>query len=282
MRRSLVISSIYVAAANRWKLRVLAARDVDVTVGVQQRWREAGLGRTLEVGWGRQSGVEVFPIPVTGSGKADRLRYAGRALASLLRDKRPDVVQVEEEPGTRVALQVARAARRLKIPVVLFTRQNVTPTDGLFAAWRRARTLRRVRGAIAGSTAAAELVREVAPDLPVAVLPQLGVAVPPHPEHALHEGLAIGYVGRLVPEKGVDTLLEALAEIRGDRWHLSVVGDGPDRERLEALADELRAEPPASSPGALPTAYLGRPSEDLLALRSASPPYGSCSVALQH
>src|SRR5205807_9486 len=80
------------------------------------------------------------------SGKADRLRYAGRALASLLRDKRPDLVQVEEEPGTRVALQVVQAARRLKIPVVLFTRQNVTPTDGLFAAWRRARTLRRARG----------------------------------------------------------------------------------------------------------------------------------------
>ena len=282
MRRILVVSSIYVDPANRGKLRALAARDLDVTVGVPQRWREAGLGRTLEVGWERQSGVEVFPIPVTGSGKADRLRYAGRALASLLRDKRPDLVQVEEEPGTRVALQVARAARRLKIPVVLFTRQNVTPTDGLFAAWRRARTLRRVRGAIAGSTAAAELVREVAPDLPVAVLPQLGVAVPPHPEHALHEGLAIGYVGRLVPEKGVDTLLEALAEIRGDRWHLSVVGDGPDRERLEALASELRLAARVRWAGALPPQQIERLWQDLDVLVVPSRRYGTWAEAALH
>src|SRR2546425_8500939 len=191
MRRILVVSSIYVDPANRGKLRALAARDLDVTVGVPQRWREAGLGRTLEVGWERQGGVEVFPIPVTGSGKADRLRYAGRALASLLRDKRPDVVQVEEEPGTRVALQVARAARRLKIPVVLFTRQNVTPTDGLFAAWRRSRTLRRLRGAIAGSTAAAGLGRGVAPHLPLTGLPPLGVPGPPGPQHPPHQRLPV-------------------------------------------------------------------------------------------
>src|SRR2546426_10222020 len=116
MRRILVVSSTYVDPANRGKLRALAARELDVTVGVPQRWREAGLGRTLEVGWERQSGGEVFPIPVTGSGKADRLRYAGRALASLLRDKRPDLGQGEEEPGARVAVEVARAARRRKIP----------------------------------------------------------------------------------------------------------------------------------------------------------------------
>src|SRR5439155_642267 len=82
MRRVLVVSSTYVDPANRGKLRALAARDLDVTVGVPQRWREAGLGRTLEVGWERQSGVEVFPIPVSGSGKVDRLRYAGRSLGT--------------------------------------------------------------------------------------------------------------------------------------------------------------------------------------------------------
>src|SRR5439155_236064 len=189
MRRILVVSSTYVDPANRGKLRALAARDLDVTVGVPQRWREPGLGRTLEVGWERQSGVEVFPIPVSGSGKVDRLRYAGRALA--------------------------------------------------------------------------ELLREIAPDLPVTVLPQLGVAVPPVPEHALHEGLAIGYVGRLVPEKGVDTLLEALAEIRGDRWHLSVVGDGPARERLEALASELRLAARVRWAGALPPEQIERLWQDL-------------------
>src|SRR5256885_16873798 len=78
------------------------------------------------------------------------------------------------------------------------------------------------------------------PGLRVGVIPQLGVHVPTEPEHAYHDGLAIGCVGRLVPEKGIDTLLQALAENRAHRWHLTVVGDGPDRERLERLASDLR------------------------------------------
>src|SRR5439155_1588345 len=144
------------------------------------------------------------------------------------------------------------------------------------------RTLRRLRGAIAGSTAAAGLVREIAPDLPGTVLPQLGVAVPPVPEHALHEGLAIGYVGRLVPEKGVDTLLEALAEIRGDRWHLTVVGDGPARERLEALASELRLAARVRWAGALPPEQIERLWQDLDVLVVPSRRYGTWAEAALH
>ena len=64
MRRVLIVSPTYLNPANRGKLRALAARDLDVTVGVPERSREAGLGRTVLVGWERQNGVEVFPIPV--------------------------------------------------------------------------------------------------------------------------------------------------------------------------------------------------------------------------
>jgi glycosyltransferase involved in cell wall biosynthesis len=282
VRRILIVSSTYIDPANRGKLRALAARGLDVTVGVPQRWLEAGLGRTFEVGWERQNGVEVFPIPVSGAGNPERLRYAGRALGALLRDKRPDLVQVEEEPGTRPALQVVRAARGLAIPTLIFTRQNVAPADGLVAAWRRGRTLRRLRGAIAGSTAAAGLVRDVVPDLPVAVVPQLGVPVPPVPAHAHHEGVAIGYVGRLVPEKGVDTLLEALAQIRGERWHLSVVGDGPDRERLERLASELRLAARVRWAGALPPDGIEQLWQDLDVLVVPSKSYGTWAEAAVH
>src|SRR5207247_4391854 len=56
MRRVLIISHVYINPANLGKLRALAARGLDVTVGVPERWKEAGLGRTLEVRWERQTG----------------------------------------------------------------------------------------------------------------------------------------------------------------------------------------------------------------------------------
>lgn len=52
--------------------------------------------------------------------------------------------------------------------------------------------------------------------------------------------LRILYLGRLLPYKGVDFILRSMATIKEDvSMHLDVVGDGPDRGRLEALAREL-------------------------------------------
>lgn len=49
------------------------------------------------------------------------------------------------------------------------------------------------------------------------------------------------FVGRLVSDKGVDLLLESLAQLarREIRPGLTVVGDGPDRQMLERLAADL-------------------------------------------
>jgi glycosyltransferase involved in cell wall biosynthesis len=195
-------------------------------------------------------------------------------LRSLLRDKRPDLVQVEEAPLTLAAGQVVRAARRANIPAVLFTQENVEHGSSVLARWRGRRTLELVRGVIAGSEAAADLVRHERPDLPVAVIPQIGVVVPPAPEHSYHEGLSIGCVGRLVAEKGLDTLLEALAENRGERWHLTVVGEGPDRERLERFTSDQRLAARVRWTGALPPDRLARlwPEIDVLVLPSRQMP----------
>jgi glycosyltransferase involved in cell wall biosynthesis len=57
-----------------------------------------------------------------------------------------------------------------------------------------------------------------------------------------NEPLVLAYVGRLVPEKGVDVLLRgaAVAWNSGCDYRLKIVGDGPERGRLESLADELQ------------------------------------------
>ena len=47
------------------------------------------------------------------------------------------------------------------------------------------------------------------------------------------------FVGRLTRLKGLDTALRALGELQDREWTLDVIGDGPQRAELEALASEI-------------------------------------------
>ena len=55
------------------------------------------------------------------------------------------------------------------------------------------------------------------------------------------EGPVLVAVGRLIPQKGFDLLLQALAQCQGagQTARLAIVGEGPERGRLEALARTL-------------------------------------------
>jgi len=58
---------------------------------------------------------------------------------------------------------------------------------------------------------------------------------------AAERALVVGLVGRLAWEKGVDLFLEAAAEVLAEipQTRFKVVGEGPDREKLERLIDRL-------------------------------------------
>lgn len=120
------------------------------------------------------------------------------------------------------------------------------------AAWdagreaERREYLRRVPLAIANSTAAARVLRllwDYRGDLEVcrnALRPSL---VPPRPvtDRRLREPLQLGVAARLYPVKGVALVLHALEQLhrRGVAAQLRVAGEGPERVRLEALAESL-------------------------------------------
>ncbi|CUH79410.1 glycosyltransferase family 4 protein [Tropicibacter naphthalenivorans] len=56
-----------------------------------------------------------------------------------------------------------------------------------------------------------------------------------------HEGQELLFVGRLAAVKGVPVLLEALKDLPTG-WHLTVIGDGPDRAALETQAKGLNVD----------------------------------------
>lgn len=52
------------------------------------------------------------------------------------------------------------------------------------------------------------------------------------------DGLVIGWVGRLSKEKGADVMLDALA-VADPAWRLSLIGEGPEKQRLMRRVSEL-------------------------------------------
>ncbi|HEY7272787.1 MAG TPA: glycosyltransferase family 4 protein [Actinoplanes sp.] len=70
------------------------------------------------------------------------------------------------------------------------------------------------------------------------------------------EGADVVFVGRLIAPKGVDLLIAAVAKLAaaGRQVHCLVVGDGPERARLSALARSSRVAHLVTFAGTLPTA----------------------------
>ena len=64
------------------------------------------------------------------------------------------------------------------------------------------------------------------------------------------------YVGRLAQEKNVELLLAAMAIARDERLRLAIVGDGPGRPDLVAMARELGISHVTRFTGAMPRASL--------------------------
>ncbi len=89
---------------------------------------------------------------------------------------------------------------------------------------------------------AGELRRLGAPAGLIEVLPT-GVAVPPiRPQRppATRDRACITFAGRLVEKKGVDVLLQAVSLLRNPRdVELQVIGNGPERHKLEDMAARL-------------------------------------------
>jgi len=169
----------------------------------------------------------------------------------LFTDFRPELVQIEEEPWTRGASTAAALARRLRVPYVVLTRESLPGSHGALGRIRRSRVLGHARGLLAANELAAKLVTRHHPSLAHRVIPQLGVGLPLQDIRPERAGLTIGFLGRLIPEKGLDLLFRACVKLVG-RWTITVVGTGPAQEELEGLAERLGIAGRVTWLGALP------------------------------
>lgn len=238
--RAVLISSAYADPAARAKLRALVAQGAVITAAAPAEWLPRGAVAPAPVARGEDGGVRIVPIPVRGPlDEPEDLSWDRKALARLLSESRPDVIQVEAEADSSLAATVAGIAERLKLPLVLSAWESV-PREHSFLERRRRRTaLEAASGLIGGNTLATRLLEQERPGIPSATIRPLGVTPPLEVRHEPDaQWLRIGFASRLMPEKGLDTLFRACARIIGF-WSLAVAGTGPAQEQLEALAAQL-------------------------------------------
>jgi glycosyltransferase involved in cell wall biosynthesis len=168
------------------------------------------------------------------------LRWARRRLRAAVRDVGPALLHIVGDPWTPTSLAGAAAGRDLKVPYVLVATSSVGGPTGLTARWQADR-VRADASALAGTVHSAldHLLAGARDHRPAAVLPLGGLHIPvvwePRPDPSR---IVFGVVGRLVPERGLDLVLDALAACFGD-WRLRIIGSGPEQENLEAQAQRL-------------------------------------------
>ena len=235
----LMLSKACVVGTYQRKLEEMARLDgVVLRVLVPPGWRDPDRGMIpLERAHVAGYDLRVTPIRFNGSFHFNYYPQFGREL----RDFQPDVVHIDEEPYNLATWHALWHTRRARVRSLFFSWQNIARTYPLPFRWGERWTLKHIDYAIMGTQSAADVWRQKGYTGPLAVIPQFGVDpdqfAPPAPPAGPHP-FTVGYAGRLTPEKGVDHLVEALAQLEGD-WRLRIIGDGAQKAALQALADRL-------------------------------------------
>jgi glycosyltransferase involved in cell wall biosynthesis len=200
---------------------------------------------------------EVVPLKARLAGGHMTYLHNPVRMAEILRAFQPDVIHIDPgEPQALITVETIALKRMFArdAAVTLWTVDNLLRHRHfpLGAVKHRLRdySLRRVTAMLSCNQRAAELLRaEGRYRGPIEVLPQYGLDVTEHQpgtesrlrtELGLDGCVVVGHVGRLVPEKGLRLLIEALRRLRPYPWKLLLVGAGPlEREIRERWMAEF-------------------------------------------
>lgn len=193
----------------------------------------------------RRYHVRTLPVRALGA-RGDPHRTIHWPPRFDLRAFRPDLIYCEHEQESLMSLEVA-LARRLAAsgaPLVLYSWQNLLRRRAWAVRMVSALTLRAAAHIVCASCHAVEVLTAQGYQRGASVMPLFGVdrrEFSPQPRPPDGRFVA-GYVGRLVPEKGIETLLRAAAARPRPDLDLLIVGSGPEEARLRLLARELGLE----------------------------------------
>lgn len=243
------------------KLEYIAAnRNVTLCHVIPAFWKDELLQVRYQAATATPLPYETKPVPLVGSPN-DPHRAFYRTLTFGLRQFYPDIIHAEEEPDSLAALQIG-IARKLFAPkakLILNTWQNIDRPKTRSVKFVLGSTLKMADAVLCANQEAVMLLNQQGYSGKMAVIPAVGVDMrvffPQKAEKAPPsdtQRFVIGYVGRLVKDKGLFELLAAFNQICRPSLWLQLIGDGNDRQVLQSVAQKLPCStqieflPPAS------------------------------------
>lgn len=168
------------------------------------------------------------------------------ALRAVLKDIRPDVV-IGMMTGSAVTALLA--SRGLKMKVIVSERVHPPSYPlGQIWEWLRKKTYRWADRVIMQTDESQRWLRRYIPQAYGSVIPNPVIYPLPagEPVIALGDCGCVGQkillaVGRLAPQKGFDSLIEAFSQLAKKHadWNLVILGEGPEREQLQDIIVRL-------------------------------------------
>ena len=251
----LLVSHTYMVVANQKKLDELAAiPGVQLQVVVPRIWKEE-VHSTIVVEPPDNPNYSFYSFPTFLTGHLGKSIYC--SLDLTLKKFRPDIIQIESGARGLTTFQAA-LYRQLFAPwakLIMFTWANLEKSLFFPLRFFERYNLEQTDHVICGNHDASTLLKSKRCTCPISVIPQLGIDIDffrTRDSHALRKQLSIpqqtfviGFIGRMVPEKGLMILVEAAGRLKGD-WVLLLIGRGPDRnlalQRLKSMgiADRIR------------------------------------------
>ncbi len=241
----LVISHSAILRVNQFLYEELASRGHEINVIVPKTWSSGGLGKNHT--WQNNENVRIIPVETSFSGNGS-LYFLNTSLRKILKEYKPDVLFIDEEPWSLIMLQALWALRSFKeIKLITYTKQNIYKKYpwpfSLIEKW----CYRRSHCLLSIGKECSDVLRDKGYSGTIAVFPhavnlELFPFMPS--SRSADQKLRLGYIGRFVEAKGGADLIHAvkLLKERGLEVDLTFLGGGEAQSDWENLVSELNLE----------------------------------------
>jgi glycosyltransferase involved in cell wall biosynthesis len=237
--RVLMISKALVAGTSQRKLEELAKLPgVELTLVTPAYWQsDDGSKLMLERLYTTGYRMIVTPLSLNGNFHLHYYPQLGR----IMREVRPEIVHIDEEPYNFSTFHAMMLSQKHKARALFFTWQNLYRTYPPPFRQMELYNYRHAASALAGNRDAETVLRRKGYRGPVRIIPQFGFDTDIYKRSEMrkprsaNDPFTLGFFGRLVEQKGLPLMIEALTGLP-EYCRVLFIGNGPMKSVLEEQA----------------------------------------------